>query len=343
MVDITEKFLLGIEMEKKEALLETNEEELGREIKILAKGENNIIKGKTGVGKSLVTAYIISQFVYKTCNWFLKNNENLAVLLMDSEQGEGQIKDWFINNVFREMDNENIKLLESFKRYKIFSIKDEENKLDALKKCIDICKKLFPNMHLLIVIDNLTSFVDNTNDSSNTCLNTINKYRGENTLISIVHVNDKNFENNEATGHIGSQAKRNVSMEWHITRSKDHEETIEMTCTKSRFDDHKKIPTLLLSIKKDKTLYINECKLIDQSNNITKKPSTLEKVYDEFKKIDESCEIESDDRLRKNVKDKLKNILNLREAMIYRHLGTLKEQGRIFIDKNDRLYIQSPF
>lgn len=337
MKDITKMFLSGVQLQQKEALLEINDEVLGKEITILAKGENNLLTGEPGQGKSLITTHFISQFLLKPCDWFLTEIEEIAVVLIDTEQGEGQIIDWYIKLVYQENKDEKIKLFETFKRYKIFSIKDDDNKLEAFKNCINECKEIFPKKHLFIIIDNLTSFVKNVLESSNETLEKINIYRENNTLLSILHENHKTGSNHDPTGHIGSQAQRNAAIHWNIKKDKDNSNNYIMSCKKSRFQDLKSIPNILFSLsQKNDILYFENCELNDQSN-IMKRESTLEKVYNETKILCDSFDIDDNRRLRKNIVKQLEETIGIKDKQLYRHITTLIKEGKLMINNKEYL------
>jgi KaiC/GvpD/RAD55 family RecA-like ATPase len=341
MIDITKMYLLGMLLEKKEALIEINEELLGKELKFIAKGENNLITGKPHSGKSLITAHLISQFVLRPSDWFLVTEEDLAVIVIDTEQGEGQIINWYIKNVYKEIEDEIIKKYDSIKNYKIFSIKDDVNKLKSLENCLIECKKLFPNKHLLIIIDNLTSFVKNIMEPNNEFLETINRLREKNTLITILHENHKMGSNNHPTGHIGSQSERNAAIHWHIEKAEDNSYIME--CKKNRFQNSQEVGKLKLKLtEENNVLFFSSCEFTDQTN-IIKKPSRKLEVLKAIKKIIEHLDLEDKRRLKKNLISQLINDdFGIKEKMIYRYIKELIEENKLVII-NDLIHEPSPF
>jgi KaiC/GvpD/RAD55 family RecA-like ATPase len=342
MIDITEMFLSGTTIEKKEALIEINEETLGSEMKLIAKGENNLITGKPGCGKSLITAHLISQFLFNPSEWFLISEEEIAVVLFDTEQSEGQIVDWYVRNVYNEMKDEIIKSFESINNYKIYSIKDDCNKLESFEKCLDECKNIFKGKHLLIIIDNLTSFVRNIMESNNEYLETINRCRETNTLITILHESNKTNANSDPTGHIGSQSERNAAIHWHIEKKKDNIFTME--CKKSRFQDVHEMQKLQFTLsEKNEILYFSDCEFTDQTKKV-KKPSRKIEVLNAIKIILEPLEWKDNGRLRKNIISKLINEgIGIKKAMLYRYIDDLIKEKLLTENKEKLIHENLPF
>lgn len=342
MIDITEMFLSGTPIEKKESLIEINEEIFGSEMKLIAKGENNLITGKPGCGKSLITAHLISQFVFNPSNWFLITEEELAVVLFDTEQGEGQIINWYLKNVYKEINDEIIKRSESINNYKIFSIKDDYNKLEVFEKCLDECKKIFKGKHLIIIIDNLTSFVKNIMESNNEYLETINRCRGKNTLITILHESNKTNANSDPTGHIGSQSERNAALHWHVEKNKENLFTME--CKKSRFQDIHEMQKLQFKLTEENdTLFFSDCEFTDQTK-IINKPSRKNEVLSAIIKIIEPLDWGDDQRLKKNLITKLiADGIGIKEKMIYRYIKELIEEKSLTETKEKLIHEYLPF
>jgi KaiC/GvpD/RAD55 family RecA-like ATPase len=345
MIDLFSKYLSNEESQYPEPLLSFYESNIDLDITLVGTGENNYIIGKPKTGKSQFAAFFISEMINEKVGKLEKFEKDIITILIDTEQGEGQINKIYIQNIFRNRDREELIRENKNKQYKIFSIKNEPDKLNAALSIINTIKSEYPDKHLFIVIDNLTSLVKNINDSDNSTIDKLTQAREDNTMLLLLHSNHKNSSyDDEGTGHIGTQAKRNASIIWNSLKEKDGKYLLK--CQVSRYhNDTNEICFEFIQKSNDDLYYFDQFELLDnklsQINNSAKaeKKSELKLEIDTILK---QCEIHDKRRLKKNIVAEIMKKFKLKKSAAYRYTGQLIEEG-IFIEDKGEMFFPAQF
>ena len=344
MIDLFSKYLLNEEMQNPEALLSFYDSNIDLDITLVGTGENNYIIGKPKTGKSQFASFLISQITSEKVKKLEICDRDILTILIDTEQGEGQINKIYIQNIFRYKDREELIKENKNNQYKIFSIKNEPDKLNMAVSIINEMKNKYPDKHLFIVIDNLTSLVKNINDSDNSTIDKLTQARENNTMLILLHSNHKssNFDD-EGTGHIGTQAKRNASIIWNSLKEKDGKYFLK--CQVSRYHNDTNEVCFEFNQKCQNELYyfdqleLSENKL-SQTTNSTKSDKKDE-VKLEIDKILKQHQLGDNKRLKKNIVAELIS-KGKGKSSAYSYVKELIEEG-IYLEVEGEMFFPAPF
>jgi hypothetical protein len=344
MEDLLEKYLREENEIKPEAILKTNGSYLGKEVFIIAKDEFNLIFGKKGNGKSWFVSHFVQQLIFEKSEWIIRFNKPICTLVIDTEQGEAEIYRAFIKSCYKGKTKDEIRELKIKFPYRIFSIKNESDKIGAIENIISKVKSEFPDYHLFVILDNLTHAVKDIMSFNNESLSRINIARGNNTtFLAVLHTNHKPTSNTDnATGVIGSMAENTAAMVWKVEK-KDDKYILENKKTRYHDDSDKVILSFTLKSEKD-ICYFDNCELVKGSQNckienISRLDMTKAIVLDILNTSDPG----NISRIKKNVVEAVVDLKGYSTSAVYEYIKELEDMKIIKVRDGEIDLFEAPF
>jgi hypothetical protein len=199
-------------------LLSFSDDKLNNSLDILTPGDFTILFGPSGCGKSRVAAFIVRQLLLKEtdkCFKRFKNDKKYKVVFIDTEMSINNILRYFLNDNFHEYASKedmerDLMLVDRFSLYSFSSASIDESHIE-LKRIAKEQEKYLTEFNVIFFIDNLGSFTEDLNSSSNNRLikdlkATLSKF----TALTVMHSNFKesSINKNNATGALGSSAEK---------------------------------------------------------------------------------------------------------------------------------------
>ena len=344
MQDLLEKYLNEENENLPEAILKTNGTYLGKEVFIIAKDEFNLIFGKKGNGKSWFVSHFVQQLIFERSEWIIRYNKPICTLVIDTEQGIAKINTSFIKSCYKGGTKEKIRQLKLKFPYKIYSIKNEEDKILAIVHIIKKAKTEFPDHHLFIVLDNLTSAIKDTMSFNNESIAKINIARGDNsTFLAVLHTNHKkSSDTDNATGAIGSLAENTAAMVWKVEK-KNNKYILENK--KTRYHDDSDHVVLSFTLKSENDIcYFDSCELEQGTKDCElAKKDTLEEIKENVLKILHETKPEDPLRIKQNLVGELMKITGYGKTTCYDYIKLLEENKFIKVEKGTIDFYDAPF
>lgn len=176
------------------------------------------IQGGKGTHKSRLAENIISAFLNKT-NKNILNMELIEndyyVILLDTERSITEQLPYAIQKIKQQAGYLLSEPVPNFYFTSIIPIKERQERLTKFKELIQEKKLLYPNKHLIIVIDVMTDLIKSFNSETESMelidyLNVlINEFNCS--IVTVIHQNP-NAENPKARGHLGTESTNKASI-----------------------------------------------------------------------------------------------------------------------------------
>lgn len=320
-------------------------------INILTPNDITLFFGETSCGKSKIGAFLIKQLLLKKTESNFKRFQNkkpYKVIVVDTEMTKENVRRYFMDDNFYEYESINVagdELL--FKDcYEIYSI--NENSIDECNEALMLFAKeqeqYLKDFNIVFFIDNLGSFVEDLNSSSNN--GWVKQFRATfslYTVLCVMHSNIKETSSNKknATGSLGSAIEKIVANRFQVDKM---EEGATITLLKSKTQNDRESPKLpFLITETENALIVN---VSDMPLTSKKNDKSTKKVPDNELQIMllehlNTLPLDSDLRTRTNITNEFANVYstgswgNKLTQFINEGILIAKEKGRLYhIDEN---------
>jgi hypothetical protein len=340
-------------------LLRFNDEELGVKLDILTPEDITILFGPSGCGKSRISAFLVRQLLLRDSDKYfnrVENNKKYRVVFIDTEMSENNVVRYFLEDNFYEYEsfheaNRDLTLIDRFKLYSFSSVSIEES-YTSLREIAKEEEKYLNDYNIVFFIDNLGSFTEDLNSSTNNRLiKDLKAVLSKFTVLAVMHSNFKESSNNKnnATGALGSSAEKigqtvlqvlpyiengGIRLKLKKSKTQDDRKHVEV----SFFYEEANGKVIFKNVSQ-KELLLNES--LEQDKDKSKRIRD-EELSNIILKYLQGKPLKSVDRLRGNLANAFPNIY--KKSTLYPRIDTFVDQ-KVLKYENDYLFHkdESPF
>jgi hypothetical protein len=263
------------------------------------------------------------------------------VIVVETEMSDSAVMEYYMQNNFSEYDSfyEAYKDMEHKERYNIYPVSshsiDESN--NDLRLIAREEEKYLNDYNIIVFVDNLGSFTEDLNSSSNNgWMKNFKAIFSKFSVLAVMHSNFKESSNNKgsATGSLGSSAEKIAQNVLQVTRY-DEGATIRLKKSKTQ-NDRKRIELSFLFNEIGNKSIVSMSKVpFAKKQNEDESKSRRITLSNRILNHLNGKPVDSDERLKKNLVNAFPDLY--KEKMMYQIIKEF-ENDKILYQRNDFLF-----